>query len=343
MATMNNMPRWRGFNLLSLFISKQEADMNGKYERCNGDFSEEHIKWIADWGFNFIRIPMCYRNWLADEKDLYKIDESTLEKIDRVIELGNSYGMHVSLNIHRAPGYCINNEIHEPFDLWKDREAQQLFNYYWEVFAKRYKGISGKKLSFDLLNEPPCPEEGKMTKDDYVRVMREAIDTIRESDKDRDIMIEGLCVGNDPVYDLADAGVVQSCRAYIPFGLSHYKAEWVTGHEWETPLWPGAKQDGKPWDRHMLKEHYKKWIDLVQSGVRVHCGEGGAYIYTPHDVVLRWLEDVLQILKENNIGISLWEFSGDFGIMDSNRQDVSYEDWYGHKLDREMLKLLQRY
>lgn len=338
-----SMSRWKGFNLLNLFISKIEADMNGKYERHKGDFSEDHIKWIADWGFNCIRIPMCYRNWLGDEKDFYKMDEAVLEKIDRVVELGNKNGLHVSLNIHRAPGYCINTEIQEPFDLWKDKEAQQLFSFYWEAFAKRYKGISSDRLSFDLLNEPPCPEPGKMTETDYVKVMREAIDTIKRIDSQRKIVIEGLCVGNEPVLDLVDTGAVQSCRAYIPFQLSHYKAEWVNDQVWETPVWPGAKQDGIPWDRNMLEQHYSKWVELNKKGISVVCGEGGVYIHTPHEAALKWMEDVLDILKSNDIGFLLWEFSGEFGVMDSKRSDVVYEDWHGHKLDKKMLELLQKY
>ncbi|WP_010247379.1 glycoside hydrolase family 5 protein [Acetivibrio cellulolyticus] len=335
--------RWKGFNLLNLFISKKEADMNGKYERHLGDFSEEYIKWIADWGFNCIRIPMCYRNWVGDEKDFYKMDEVVLEKIDRVIEMGSRNGLHVSLNIHRAPGYCINTEIQEPFDLWKDREAQQLFCFYWETFSKRYKGISGDKLSFDLLNEPPCPEQGKMTEADYVRIMREAINTIREVDNNRKIVVEGLCGGNEPVFELVDTGAIQSCRAYIPFGLSHYMAEWVSDQKWETPVWPGAKQDERPWDRKMLEDHYEKWVKLTRKGIPVICGEGGAYIHTPHEVMLKWMEDVLDILKSNNIGFLLWEFSGEFGIMDSKRRDVTYEDWHGHALDRKMLELMRKY
>ena len=36
-------------------------------------------------------------------------------------------------------------------------------------------------------------------------------------------------------------------------------------------------------------------------------------------------------------------FRGDFGVMDSGRKDVGYENWYGHKLDRKMLTMLQKY
>ena len=30
-----------------------------------------------------------------------------------------------------------------------------------------------------------------------------------------------------------------------------------------------------------------------------------------------------------------------FGVLDSHRADVNYEDFRGHKLDRQMLQLLQ--
>jgi hypothetical protein len=30
-------------------------------------------------------------------------------------------------------------------------------------------------------------------------------------------------------------------------------------------------------------------------------------------------------------------------VLDSGRADAPYEDWYGHKLDRRLLGLLQKY
>jgi hypothetical protein len=36
-------------------------------------------------------------------------------------------------------------------------------------------------------------------------------------------------------------------------------------------------------------------------------------------------------------------FRGSFGVLDSGRTDVKYEDFQGHKLDRKLLELLQRY
>lgn len=90
-----------------------------------------------------------------------------------------------------------------------------------------------------------------------------------------------------------------------------------------------------------MEDYYKPWLNLVKKGVGVHCGECGAWKATPHDVFLAWFGDVLDILTTNGIGFALWELKGDFGILNSNRSDVQYEDWYGHKLDRKLLKLLQ--
>ena len=39
----------------------------------------------------------------------------------------------------------------------------------------------------------------------------------------------------------------------------------------------------------------------------------------------------------------MWNFRGPFGILDSGRRDVQYEEFEGHKLDRKLLELLQRY
>ena len=53
------------------------------------------------------------------------------------------------------------------------------------------------------------------------------------------------------------------------------------------------------------------------------------------------MRDCLAAWKAAGWGWALWNFRGGFGILDSDRADVTYEDWRGHKLDRAMLELLQ--
>ena len=84
-------------------------------------------------------------------------------------------------------------------------------------------------------------------------------------------------------------------------------------------------------------------MELAKAGIGVHCGEGGSHENTPHDVFLAWFEEVLQILTPHNIGYALWNFRGQFGILDAKRTDVDFEEWHGHKLDRKLLELIQKY
>jgi aryl-phospho-beta-D-glucosidase BglC (GH1 family) len=106
----------------------------------------------------------------------------------------------------------------------------------------------------------------------------------------------------------------------------------------------GAFQSDEAMDRQWLWDNYvAPWVQLKDSGVGVMVGEWGAYNQTPHDVVLRWMEDCLTNWQKAGLGWAMWNFRGSIGVMDSGRADVQYEDFRGHKLDRKMLDLLQRY
>jgi endoglucanase len=326
----NPLPRWRGFNLLDFFTCQS-----------SGEISEDDFRWIAGWGFDFVRLPMCYTLWIEDD-DPYKLHEPMLARIDRAVDLGQKYGIHVNLNFHRAAGYSVNPERTEPYNLWKDQAALDAFCFHWQLFARRYKGIASSKLSFNLVNEPTNPSP-LMSRQDHDRVMRATVAKIREIDPDRLIILDGLTWANDPLADLADLNVAQSCRAYLPMGVSHYMAPWVNGETFPPPVWPGGWNQGVSWTRKTLEGHYGNWAKLVAKGIGVHCGEGGAFNRTPHEVVLGWLRDVLAVLASLNIGYALWNFRGSFGILDSGRQDAVYDDWHGHRLDRRLLELLREF
>jgi endoglucanase len=108
------------------------------------------------------------------------------------------------------------------------------------------------------------------------------------------------------------------------------------------PVCPGTI-DGKYYGRPQLEEFYKPWITLKDNGVGVHCGECGCWKKTPHKIFLSWFGDVISILTQNGIGYALWNFRGDFGILNSGRTDVEYSDWHGQKLDSKLLDLLKKY
>ena len=335
------IPRYRGFNI--------------QWERHPGDttkpaFQEHDFALMQEWGFNFARIPLSYWIW-GKPTDWTYINEEPLKEIDRVVALGKQHNVHINLNFHRIPGYCINGRELEPADLFTGRKdelprALKAACFHWGTFAKRYKGVPSSQLSFDLINEPPKMRsyEGSF-EERYAVVANALVSAIRAEDPQRLIFADGINIGQLPVLELAELGLVQSTRGYQPKAVSHYGATWVPLDEYETmkkPTWPLVDDKNQTWDQAKLKQEYvDKWKPLTDRGVSVHVGEWGCYNKTPHDVALGWMKSCMEVWREAGWGNALWNLRGNFGVLDSGRNDVAYEDFRGHKLDRQMLELLR--
>lgn len=470
----HKLPRWRGFNLLERF----------RIDWAHEDFHEDDFKQISQLGFNFVRLPMDYRFWIKDGK-WDQIDETGLKAVDQAVAWGKQYGLHVCLNLHRAPGYCVNPPK-EAKDLWTDAEAQRVCEMHWVFLANRYKGIPSSQLSFDLVNEPSGIDAKT-----YAKVVALLANAIHQVDPQRVIIADGLEGGSQPVPELAGLGVAESGRGYLPFAISHYKADWVEGSDkFPEPQWPslrlnaylygpekadltgplglegtfakptllrlkvgkvskrarlrisadgkavfehlfvpdkgrgewkesvfkpdwgiyqniydrdyvakippktkrveiqvtegdwltfseiGLRGDGaetvlrpaddawgvKPENLYMRSDasvdlsrgmaYNKEWLrrmvgqpwkDLEAKGIGAHIGEWGVFDHTPHAATLALMEDYLKMFKEADLGWALWNYRGGFGPLDTGRSDVQFESWQGHRLDRKMMDLLQKY
>lgn len=327
------IPRWRGFNLPVL-----AADQHGVALR------ESDFEWMAEWGFDFARLPLSYWAW-TNRKDWMSIDERSLAPVDQAVEFGRQHGVHINLCLHRIPGYCVNGRELEPYLLFDSpRESMEkalaAAAHHWRFLAGRYRTVPSARLSFDLLNEPPWMDDQAR----YVEIVRALVAAIREISPDRLIVADGADLGQTPVPGIVDLGLVQSTRGYLPKAVSHYTATWVPKNEFESfaaPTWPLVDAKGQTWDREKLRQELiVKWQPLVARGVPIHVGEWGCFNRTPHDVTLAWMGDLLALWKDAGWGWAMWNLRGGFGPIDSGRTDVRYEDFRGHKLDRRMLELL---
>jgi len=97
---------------------------------------------------------------------------------------------YISASTYTELRYCVNPgtlPANQDLNLWTDREAQEAFINHWEYFAERYKKVSYKDLSFNLLNEPKSMDENT-----YVTVIQKAIDKIQRINPDRIISLMAL-------------------------------------------------------------------------------------------------------------------------------------------------------
>ena len=52
----NKLPKWKGFNLLDFFSPNPS--------NARKQTSEDELRWMRDWGFDFVRIPIAYPSYL---------------------------------------------------------------------------------------------------------------------------------------------------------------------------------------------------------------------------------------------------------------------------------------
>ncbi|WP_432981355.1 glycoside hydrolase family 5 protein [Dactylosporangium sp. CA-233914] len=357
-----SIPRWRGFNLIDLFSTS--VRWKDEFPMSDGLVPEEDFALIRELGFDFVRVPLSYL-WFGKGAFGREVDQERLRLLDRVVEFGRQYGVHVMLGFHRAPGYCVTSSSYFDFpergDLFRSDEDLVDFLEWWRALAERYQHVPAQELSFNLLNEPIDIDDAT-----FDRTFLPAVEAIHKISPDRRIHVEGRFMLEDGTLDggvryepptkavRTLPNIVSSVHMYSPLHLTHYDNPWAGSNahllppQWPfTPtLRPGSTkplvgEDTHPWDKAALRDTVAQYLDLADSGLAVHVGEIGAYTKISHDTFLGWLDDALAVFAEHGIGWALWNFRGPFGVLDSRRTDVNYEPWKGHQLDRKMLEILR--
>lgn len=335
-AVLLNVDNWHGFNLLGLFGIDTSKD-----KRTTGFFDEDHFRWMHQWGFNFARLPMDYR-FFAKADDWTQLLPDGFAKVDTAVEHGRKYGIHVQICLHRAPGFTITSwDLDTDKKLQSDKEPQDAFINIWCEFARRYKDISSQEVSFNLINEP-----NGFTEEQYIDLFGRTVDAIHEIDPNRFIMLDGNNVAATPVpYFFKVPMTGQAFRGYTPHAISHYGAWYIKEQPEVEPVWPMDKSmvDNRSWIYEQPETTLNKYIDIRKTDYPIMIGEFGCYNKIAHKTALAWMDHCLNLWHKHGLGWAIWNLDGPFGIMDSERTDIEYEDLEGHKLDRKMLELLQKY
>jgi len=257
-----------------------------------------------------VRIPSDYRFWI-DGFAYLRPDEAVFAAFDGYLAACRERGLHMSLNLHRAPSYCINRNDLERDNLWLDQVAQR---------------------------RPVRPDPRRTRRAHRAHRRRDPGDRSGPRDRDRR---PGRRPRHLAMPELAGLGVTHSGRGYQPMPVSHHRASWWPGHaDAPPPEYPGRRWEGRVWDRATLREFYRPWREVEAAGAAVHIGECGCYNKTPNDIALRWLGDLFGLYREFGWGFALWNFAGDFGIVNHGRPGARYEQIGGFKVDRDLLEIL---
>jgi endoglucanase len=86
----NPLPRWRGFNLVEKWLAAKESlpvdeATDGHFGRLE-PYREDDFRWIADWGFDCVRLPLSYHCWSDPDPDRWlEMDERVIRALTGAI------------------------------------------------------------------------------------------------------------------------------------------------------------------------------------------------------------------------------------------------------------------
>ena len=301
-----------------------------RYERffdrlLSAFYNEADVAFLAENGFNAVRIPINYHH-LEDDAKPFEILEAGFTYLDRAIEQGGRHGVYTVIDLHTVPGsqnqhWHSDNPTHIAA-FWQHPHFQDRAVNIWKAIATRYKGnpwVAG----YNLLNEP-ADESRTAVGPFYERT----VDAIREIDQDHIIFIDGNTYSTE--FDIFDkpweTNTVYTLHDYVAAGLGR-------GGDY-----PGYT-DGVFFDKDVARAKFLQRADYARkTGTPIYVGEF-APIYTGDERVdamrRQILTDQLDIYREHDVSWSSWMYKdlGRQGVV-----NVTAESPYRRRFDAFVAK-----
>lgn len=212
--------------------------------------TEADIRFMAELGYNSVRIPMNARLFMKEGEGIHWVEEG-FQLLDQCIDWCEKYGIYVFLDLHGAPGGQTGDNIDDSIDdvprLFTDQDCFDKGIALWKELATRYHDryiVAG----YDLLNEPIRPKRFADDTDfDYLlprlkEFYEVAIQEIRKIDKKHLISLEGHHWASSKdifckKYD--DKMIIHFHRYACLPDISCYQEFLTLAKEWDCPLWLG--------------------------------------------------------------------------------------------------------
>jgi endoglucanase len=306
-------------------------------------FTEKDVKYLADLGFDHIRIPV-------DEEQLWKEDGQEdpegFSLLKQALDWCKQYKLDAIVDLHILRSHHFNQKI-KP--LWTEPAAQERFFQCWRDLSKELRNYPVEDVAYELMNEPVADDP-----EDWNKLVKKVIPIIREAEPARKIVIGSNRWQSATTFDQLyipenDKNIILSFHMYEPFLLTHHTASWTRIKDYTGPVnYPGVivkEEDLKGFPDSLrsevlrnknsynidsIRQHFKKPIAVAKKyNLPLYCGEWGCLNIVPDAPRLQWFRDMIKVLKENNIGWATWEYKSDFGIINKKGEE-----------EKELIKIL---
>jgi len=291
-------------------------------------FGADDLAWIAQQGFDHIRLPVDVRSCLDDAGAL---DEAKLKPVHEAIGWARARGLGVVLDAHFLPGADFNDGGAD-HRVYTDPALQEKVAGIWRELARRFSD-EGPWLRMEILNEPVATENAQLNP-----FMHRMLKAIRETNPTRVVYVTSnrwsqFAALPDVVLP-DDPHVALTLHNYEPMIFTHQRASWAgftdtlppvefPGRipEYASHLRPGAHGGfGKPGDEltvAQIHERFEKaagWIAQHAPGIEVYLGEFGVYRVADAASKRRWIHAMVQECEHRGWGWAVWDYKGGFAV-----------------------------
>ena len=299
-------------------------------------FKKTDLKKLADMGYDHIRLPV-------DEKEVFDTDlnfnPETRQLIHDAIAWCKEYNMRIILDMHITRSHYFNDDKNSII-LWKEQAEQDKLVNIWDKLSQEFGHYPIGLLAYELLNEANAPNA-----DVWNNLSARIIAKIREREPDRYLIVGGISHNSASALSTLtlpenDKKLILAFHFYSPHLLTHYQASWMDGlKDLVIPLhYPAqlvVKKDVDAiknekhksvvnyyngfYNKSILKQQMQVAINrATELGLKLYCSEYGCISNTNKEVKQRWIHDVAEIFRENDIAFSIWGWKANFGILDNS-------------------------
>src|SRR5579863_1671762 len=290
----------------------------------------DDVALMKSMGFDHVRLSVNPQPMMQNHRP-DEIPAEYFGYLDAAVKMILDQGMAVVIDVHPESDFKSR--------LAKDDSFVQEFADYWRALARHYSAWAQERVFFEILNEPEMSDRYR-----WYGVQAKLATAIREGAPQHTIIAAGARWSDDDelvfLEPLRDPNVIYNFHFYDPHIFTHQGAtwgsyfwHWVKGLHYPSSPESAAKvaanvpdamdrmavirygQDH--WDAERIDAEIAQVAEWGrQHGVPVVCNEFGVYRdYADPQDRAAWIRDVRTALERHGMGWTMWDYSGNFGVV----------------------------
>jgi endoglucanase len=290
----------------------------------------EDVALIKSMGFDHVRLSVNPQLMMMNHRP-DEIPAEYLGYLDAAVKMILDQGLAVVIDLHPDSDFKAR--------LAKDDSFVQEFSDFWRTLARHFSTWDKERVFFEILNEPELSDRYR-----WYGVQAKLAAAIREGAPQHTMIATGARWSNDDelvfLEPLRDTNVIYTFHFYEPTIFTHQGATWgVYFWHWVRRLhYPSSPESaektaaGVPdavdrlavirygqdrWDATRIDAEVAQVANWArQRGVPVVCNEFGVYRdYSESQDREAWIRDVRTALERHDMGWTMWDYSGNFGVV----------------------------